>query len=265
MNSARRCSVAWRVNAERLTLLGWGRAILLQFAHPLVAAGVYHHSRFRDSPAAALTRLHHTVRAMLALTFGDEERRAAAVEGIRAIHRRVHGRLLEPVGPWPAGTPYSAEDPELVLWVHATLMDSVPLAYDAVRPPLTPEERDAYCAEAAVLAIDLGARAADVPTTWQGVQDYMTWVYASGMLAVGREAREIGQAMLSSPIVRYTPFLGAAVRLTTLGWLPPAIRDGYGFAWSASDQRRFETVLSRLRTLRRVMPDRLALWRDART
>src|SRR5689334_8440880 len=107
-------SVARRVNAERLVVLGWSRAILLQLAHPLIAAGVYEHSTFRASPVAALSRLHHTVGAMLALTFRDEAERARALDGVRAIHARVNGTLKEPVGRFPAGTRYSAEDPELV-------------------------------------------------------------------------------------------------------------------------------------------------------
>ena len=64
-------SITWRVNAERIVLLGWARAILLQLAHPLVAAGVFDHSGFRGTPYAAASRLYHTVHAMLSLTFGD--------------------------------------------------------------------------------------------------------------------------------------------------------------------------------------------------
>ena len=73
----RESTISWRINAERFVLLGWGRAILLQFAHPLVAAGVAEHSSFRESGAAAVRRLHLTVKAMLALAFGDAPRRAA--------------------------------------------------------------------------------------------------------------------------------------------------------------------------------------------
>src|SRR5688500_9884495 len=101
-------TISHRINAERIVLPGWSRAILLQLAHPLVAAGVAEHSTFRGGPLTAAVRLHHTVRAMLALTFGDEATREAALEGIRAIHRRVHGRLPVAAGRFPEGTPYSA-------------------------------------------------------------------------------------------------------------------------------------------------------------
>src|SRR5918996_1999556 len=108
-----------RVNSERVVLLGWSPAILMQLAHPLIAAGVLQHSTFHGGAFAAVARLHHTVSAMLSLTFGDQERRAAALSGIKAIHRRVHGTLPVSAGLFPAGTAYSAEDPALLLWVHA--------------------------------------------------------------------------------------------------------------------------------------------------
>ena len=72
--------VAFRINGERLAVLGWSRAILLQLAHPLMAAGVFDHSGFRASPMAAVGRLYHTTQAMLAITFGDEQRHRAAIE-----------------------------------------------------------------------------------------------------------------------------------------------------------------------------------------
>ena len=158
--------VSQRVNAERVMLLAWPRAILLQVAHPLVAAGVAEHSSFADGGFAAVHRLWQTVQAMLALTFGDEVEQHGAIEGILAIHRRVHGTLRETVGRFPAGTRYSAEDPDLVLWVHVTLLESMVLAHDALLAPLSGDERDAYCAESAWVPVALGARAEDVPATW---------------------------------------------------------------------------------------------------
>ena len=134
--------VAHRVNAERVVLLGWGRAILLQLAHPLVAAGVHDHSSVRATPWAAATRLHTTVRAMLALTFGTDAERQHALYGIQQIHRRVRGHLPTAVGAWAAGTAYSAEDPALVLWVHLTLLESVPCAIFGLSstPPIAVSE-----------------------------------------------------------------------------------------------------------------------------
>lgn len=135
-------SISRRLNGERLVLFGWSRAILLQFAHPLVAAGVADHSSFRQGPFVAAARLHHTVRAMLSLTFGTPARRDEALARISAIHRTVHGALREAVGLFPAGTPYSAEEARLLAWVHVTLLESIPLAYERLVGPLSDDHRD---------------------------------------------------------------------------------------------------------------------------
>jgi len=182
-----------------------------------------------------------------------------------AIHYRVRGTLRETVGPFPAGTPYSAEQPELVLWVHVTLLDSMLLAHDVLLEPLAPEERDAYCAESAWVAVALGARIEDVPTTWAAAQVYLQRMLASGVLAVGTDGRVVGKAVLSPPLGPLAAPLTAVVAFVTRAWLPEAIRREYGLSWSERDARRLPRVLKALRAVRRVLPDRAAQWSQSRT
>jgi uncharacterized protein (DUF2236 family) len=255
--------VSWRVNAERVALAGWTRAILLQVAHPLIAAGVVRHSSFRDNPVSSARRLHHTVRAMLGLTFGDAATHARVIEDIRAIHRRVRGQLTEAVGLFPAGAVYSAEDPALVLWVHATLIESVILAYDALVAPIGLTERDAYCREAAGVAIELGARPPDVPLDWRTLERYLSAQRESGAIVVGPDARAVATVLLQG---RFSTVLGPiarANRILTAGWLPPDLREQYGLSWSDEHDRKFQRTVRRLRRLRRVLPDAMALWPEA--
>ena len=117
-------SISHRVNREAVVVLGWGRAILLQLAHPLVAVGVGAHSGFDDGALAYVQRMRRTIGAMLSLTFGTESEIRETAGRINAIHQRVHGRLDRAVGGYPAGTSYDATDPALLTWVHATLVDS---------------------------------------------------------------------------------------------------------------------------------------------
>jgi uncharacterized protein (DUF2236 family) len=257
-------TIARRLNAERLVVLGWTRAILLQFAHPLIAAGVHEHSGFRRSPLAAVGRLRHTIGAMLALTFGDAAAQHRTLETIRAIHRRVNGSLAERVGPFPAGTRYSAEDPALVLWVHLTLIESIVLVYERLVSPLRSDERDAYCAEAAAVAIALGADPARVPRTWEGLRAAIEAGYASGDVVVGRQAKELAQALLQPhgawpalPVLRINETLA-------MGLLPASVRDQYGFRWTPLRARVMTATVASLRLARRVCPDVLVRWRDAR-
>jgi uncharacterized protein (DUF2236 family) len=256
--------VAFRINGERLAILGWSRAILLQLAHPLIAAGVYDHSGFRASPMAAVTRLHHTTRAMLALTFGDNGRRQAAIDRIRRIHTRVNGRLPTDVGPFAAGAYYSAENPDLLLWVHVTLIESMVLTYEHLIGPLSPGERDDYCAVSVPASLELGMRDADAPRSWLALQSSLQRGYESGEIVVGPQARELADALLRTSI----PGVLAPARwlsgLITGAMLPARIRAEYGLAWNDTRQRRFEQVAAAIRTARRVSPSALALFADAR-
>jgi uncharacterized protein (DUF2236 family) len=257
-------SITWRVNAERIVLLGWGRAILLQLAHPLVAAGVFDHSGFRGTPYASASRLYHTVHAMLSLTFGDEVARLKTLDAIRAIHRRVNGVLLESTGCYPSGTRYSAENPDLVLWVHATLIESVVLVYERLVAPLTTAERDEYCAEAVPVAVALAAREDEVPRTWADLRAYLERMYSSNAITVGTQGRELARAVLSPSggwLVAPATWIN---RMITIGLLPSAVREQYALPWTARHERTVARLVATLRLTRQVLPDAMALWPDAR-
>ena len=200
---------------------------------------------------------------MLSLAFGDAAARERTLDIIRAIHRRVHGVLPHDVGRFPAGTRYSAEDPALLLWVHATLLDSI-VAYDRVVRPLSIAERDAYCEEAAPIAVALGAREAAIPRTWESLGCYMDAMIDSGTIAVGTEARQLARNVLAPKIFILVWPAARVNRLVTIGLLPPPVRAQYGFAWSARDERRLGRVLGAIRGVRRAMPAQIALWPQAR-
>jgi uncharacterized protein (DUF2236 family) len=253
--------VARRLNRERIVLLGWPRAVLLQLAHPLIAAGVAEHSAFRGGAAASAARLRGTVRAMLALTFGDEERRRATLAHIRRIHQRVHGSLGESAGMHPAGSRYSAHDPALLLWVHATLLESIAGVYQRLVGPLSRADLDAFCAESAPTLVALGGDEAAAPRTWSMLCEYVDRMQRSQVLAVTDMAREVAHAILT-PRVAGVPLPGGGIhRLITIGLLPVGIRAAYGFEWTAAHARRLDRLLGVLRRVRRVTPDVVATWR----
>jgi uncharacterized protein (DUF2236 family) len=256
--------IVQQVNSERVVLLGWSRAILMQMAHPQIAAGVIQHSSFRGGAVDAAKRLHHTVAAMLSLTFGDDARRAAAVARIRGIHRSVNGTLASNAGPFPAGTRYSAEDPTLLLWVHATLLESTADLYQRVVRPLPERDLDALCTESAPLLEELGGDPATTPCTWKALQSYMASVYDSGVLAVTSDAQAIGIAVLSPTAAGVPLPLSGVHRLVTIGLLPPSLRLAYGFSWDAAREARFQRVLRALRAARRLAPRLIAQWPQAR-
>jgi uncharacterized protein (DUF2236 family) len=250
-------SITWKVNREKIVVAGWGRAILLQLAHPALAAAVHDHSSFRGSLFSSLRRLQSTVAAMLSLTFGDTEEMITAAAAINAIHDRVHGRE-------GTGEAYSAHGPDLQRWVHATLLDSIPLTYELLVGPLTLRERDRYCTEAAIMEPLLGMPAGSLPRHSAQLDTYVREMLAGRSLVVTDTSRALARAVLYPPqwYVAWPAF--RATPLLTIGLLPPSIRRAYGFEWRARDARAFARWTTLLRTSRRLLPALVREWPMAR-
>ncbi len=250
-------SVTWKINREVVVVAGWGRAILLQLAHPSVAAGVHQHSAFRGSLRASVRRLHSTVGTMLSMTFGNTEQMIAAAARVNAIHDRVQGRD-------DASRTYSAHDPELQRWVHATLLDSMPLIYERLVGPLTRRERDQYSAESRIMEPLMGMPDGWLPSNAAELDTCMGDMFASDRLVVTDTSRALAHALLYPPKWQMAWPAFRAMQLMTIGSLPPSIRDAYGFTWTARDERALARWTAVLRTSLRIMPTPAREWRMAR-
>ena len=124
-----------RVIRETVVAFSAPRTLLMQAAHPVAFAGFFAHTGSLDDPYA---RLRRTAEVMDLVAWGPREEADAATARVRAVHAKVRGVLAEDAGPWPAGTPYAADDPELLLWILATLMDSASLVYGRYVARLSP-------------------------------------------------------------------------------------------------------------------------------
>jgi uncharacterized protein (DUF2236 family) len=243
--------VARRVNAETALLFGGGRALLLQLAHPLVAAGVADHSDLLRDP---FRRLVNTLDLTLTVAFGDEDQRRAAVARVTETHRHVIGER--------AGVPYRALDPELLLWVHATLVDSALATYGRFVGPIGPAARDRYHEEMKRQAVVFGVPDRRLHASYDGFRRYVDATIAS--LQIGDEARELGMAVLHPPAPpSLTPF-APLMRLITTGLLPPRIRGGYRLVWSPRHERRLAIVARSISSFLPLLPDRVRRWPHAR-
>ena len=257
-------SVTWTVNREIVVVAGWGRAILLQFAHPLIAAGVAAHSSFDRRLFSGFERLFSTVGAMLALTFGDDDAAVATAARINGVHDHVSGQLPSPAGPFAAGTPYSAHHAGLLQWVHATLLESIPLTYARLVGPLPAGARERYCAEAAIMEPLMGIPPGTLPRTTAALQSYMDGMFDSGTLAVTDTSRRLARGVLHPPISRLLWPAFRPVRLLTIGLLPPRIRDAYGYRWTPRDARALDRWCTAIRRTRRTLPPAMREWPVAR-
>jgi uncharacterized protein (DUF2236 family) len=252
--------VAWRINGEVVSLLGWGRAILLQMAHPLVAAGVAEHSQFTAETWGRLRRLQRTLGAMLTLTFGTADEATAVARHIDGIHGRVRGTLAAPAGRHDAGTAYCARDPSLLRWVHATFVDTALRIHELYVEPLSPAERDRYCAEATTIEPLLHIPRGYLPATAVALGTYMDAMLASDEIHVTPAARAIARAMLAPVGPLPLRPLDALLRLPIVGLLPPALRDAYGLAWTPRQARALVLSAAASRRLLRHLPARLHRW-----
>ena len=102
------------------------------------AAGVFEHSDVRQD---LWRRLVHTLRALYLMAYGTKEEAKRAAELVQAVHAQVHGSTRTQLGRFPPGTRYSATDPELMLWVHATLVQASLAAYERFVDPLSREDQ----------------------------------------------------------------------------------------------------------------------------
>jgi uncharacterized protein (DUF2236 family) len=216
-------------NSPVTPFLGGGAAVLLQVAHPLVAAGVASHSGYDRN---LWRRLVHTLRALYLITFGDKAEAERAGAAVRAVHAHVHGLTAERLGPFPAGTAYSASDPELMLWVHATLVHSSLAAYERFVQPLSRGERERYLREMNLVATLFGTPESVLPADYGEFCAYFAAQLAGGTITVTRPAREVAKVILSSPLPAPLRLLVPAHRLATARILPSRLRREYGLRWS---------------------------------
>jgi len=254
-------SAAWRIARERLLLAGGPAALLLQVAHPLVAAGVAAHSGFVEDP---LRRLRATMGGVLTVSFGDGAQVRDAVAAVDRRHHLVQGTLDAGSGGFAAGTPYRADDPELALWVFATLIWTAVNVVEQLLEPLTAAERNAYYRDMREFGRLFGAPLQAMPDDYAALDDYVD-VMAREVLVV--DARALGLAdqiltpqppLLPAPL-RPTPALMAA------GLLPDPVRTAYRLPWSRREQRTFWAVRAVSRRTVPALPPVVRFWPHYRT
>lgn len=245
-------SLTWRIDREAILFLGAGRALLLQLAHPWVAAAVAEHSRTFADPVG---RFHRTFDIVFAMVFGSLDRAFAAARHLHRRHASIVGRLPEAIGPFGAGSPYRANEVAALRWVHATLVQSAIMAHDLVLPALSPEDRERYWAESRLYGALFGLTAADLPADWGSFVAYNETMARSEILSVGTSAREVVRQIFTSgpPWLRPPTWY----RALTARMLPERLRNGFGLAFDERDNRAADRALAWIRGVYPRLPARL--------
>jgi uncharacterized protein (DUF2236 family) len=247
-------SQVWEINKEALVFLGAGRAALLQLAHPWVAWAIEHHSSTRRDP---MGRFQRTFFHVFRMVYGDFETAARAARSVHAIHERVTGSLGAAAGPFPVASPYRANDPEALLWVHATLWDSSVLCYESVLGALPDHAKRRYYDETRRFAWLFGIPDDVLPADWEGFEAYVASMLDGPSLAVSPPAREMARFLFRSPWPGTGPLLGRYAELTAW-WLPERLARDFGLERGGeAGRRRSEATLRRLARLWPHLPRRV--------
>ncbi len=252
-------SEAWRLNREALLLLGAGpRALLMQIAHPAVAAGVAEHSDFRSDP---WRRLAATLRSYLTIVYGTTSAARAEIRRLNALHRGI------------VGAGYTARDPALALWVHATLIDSTIVANDAWIEPLSRARRAAFYLETRPIGRAFGVPDHLLPIDLEAFEGYMAAMLGpGGPVRVSAVARELAEAILRPPLAPLAPWLRwgdraasvlARVPVAAYAWtlwpaiglLPTGVREDYRLPWGARERLVSGWLVAGWQAWRPLMPE----------
>lgn len=285
-------SEAWRLNREAALLLGAGpRALLMQIAHPLVAEGVDQHSAFRADP---WTRLAETLRSYLRIVYGTTAAARAEIRRLNGLHRSVAGPVHDRAAAARFGPGYAARDPELSLWVHATLVDSTLATVDAWLEPLSREHRARFYAETIPVGRLFGIPERLLPADIETFDAYMGGMIAPGgpvhpsalaselaavilhpplapAVAFGPVAARLGGVAgpLATLLARMPPGAASWLLVPAVGLLPGSLRADYGFAWGLRERMIDAWLVGAWRIWRPLLPTGLrwfpqALAADAR-
>jgi uncharacterized protein (DUF2236 family) len=239
-------SITWQVDREAAIFLGAGRALLLQLAHPWIAAAIEQHS---DTFANPVGRFHRTFGTVFTMVFGTLAQSLDAARRLHHRHASITGTLQSAAGPFPAGSFYCANETCALRWVHATLAETAVMAYALVLPALTPEQRERYYAESRMFAALFGIPREHLAPDWTAFAAYTEAMTQSSTLTVTEQARAMAHRLLAGADT--WPPIPAWYRAVTAALLPPRLRDAFALRYGkaeATDVRRF------IRRARRIYP-----------
>lgn len=236
-------TLSWHVFREWPYLLGGMRAVLMQLAHPLVAAGVAEHSDFGTDP---FSRLHRTMEAIWEIGVGTPEEARAALARLDAVHARVRGVS-------PDGEIYAAGRPDLKLWVHATLIDTVLAVDERYLRRFNEEERHRYYRESLALAEVFRIPAGLVPPELASFRVYVEEQVAG--LRISEQARRMARHVLHPRVPGMPDLAFAPFRLVTADLLPERLRAEFGLPWTPHHRRAASMARLAGRNVFRRLPE----------
>ena len=254
-------SVARRVHGDRAVGLLYGqRALLIGALEPLTYTGTMLSTRAADLP---FRRLARTAKIQETVLLGTRAEADKALAVVRRLHERVNGELSEAAGIHAAGTPYSAFDPELMLWTLAVIADSGRGMYETMVRPLSEAEREELWQDYVRFGELFGLPASEVPGSHR---EFSAW-FAERLSSADLRATPHGLAM--APLVAFEQPVPASARGNLVaqnhiikGTLPPRVREIFGIRWSRGHEAGFRAMTASHRRARHLFPRKVRRGRN---
>ena len=246
-------SILRRVHSERAVGLFYGqRALMIGALNPLAFVGTTEHTNAKLKP---FQRLSHTAEVFETIFFGTRAEADKALAFVHRLHERVSGEMPEDAGRVAAGTPYSAFDPELMLWTLAVIADSGPFFYELFIDRLDDDEQERLWQEYVRFGELFGMPRDVAPASHREFRDWFDGMLDSDEMHLTPDARVIGYATaFEIPMPAYRAPAKAVHDLIMLGSLPARVREIYGIGYSARQRAAFRAVVRTLRGARPFTP-----------
>jgi uncharacterized protein (DUF2236 family) len=241
------------VHSERAVGLNYGqRALMIGAAHPVNFVGTQANTRSANRP---FRRLAHTAKVFETVFFGTRAEADRALAFVERLHRRVEGELPEDAGRWPAGTRYSAFDPDLMLWTVAVIADSAEAFYETFVRRLDEDEKDALWRDYVRFGELFGMPPDAAPQSYAEFRAYWEGMWTGGQLELTPQAREVALAVaFEIPVPLYLHPQREVHNLLLVGTLPRRIRDFFGLRWTLAHQAAFTALAQGVRAARPFTP-----------
>ncbi len=236
------------------------RALIIGATHPVPYVGTSASTNAKERP---FMRLSATAEAFESIFFGDRAEADRVLAMVHRMHTKVKGTLDRDEGNFPAGTPYDAFDPQLMLWTMAMLADSSRVAFETLVRPLDPDEKEQLWADWVHFGELFGMPRSVAPGSAGEFEEWMRAQIAGPDFHVTDEARVVGRAIaLDMPVpIQLRPGI-TGTNLVVRGMLPARVRKAFGLTWTPAHAAAFATVSTAVRASHRVVPDQVRIGRN---
>jgi uncharacterized protein (DUF2236 family) len=245
--------MARRIHGERSVGLLYGqRALLIGALEPLTYTATMLSTRSAERP---FERLARTAKIQETVLLGTRAEADQALAAVAKLHQRISGTLPEAAGSHPAGTPYSAFEPRLMLWTLAVIADSGQVMYETMVRALSEAEREDLWQDYLRLGELFGLPRSEAPASYR---EFRTW-WKERLASPHLQATE--HALASAPLFAFDQPVPAAARANLLaqnqiikGTLPQRVREIFGIRWSAAHEAIYLSIASAHRRARHLLP-----------